>query len=186
MARPIEYNINKVLDNAMKIFWKKGYIGVSMADIVEYTGLNRRTMYSIFKDKEGLFRDALEHYYIKLSKKKLLVLKDNPGKKGIEKFLKYFKFQENFEGCLFSNSIREKDFMSEEVFKIPKEYFIKLRKGIEENLIQAKKDGDFHGNPHAMALTILTLLHGFHVYGKYNHSKEDSDVIFQNVIDMIK
>ncbi len=47
MARPVEYDLEKVLDNAMEIFWQKGYEGVSMAELVLHTGLNRRTMYFI-------------------------------------------------------------------------------------------------------------------------------------------
>jgi TetR/AcrR family transcriptional repressor of nem operon len=186
MARPVEYDLNKVLDNAMDIFWKKGYSGVSMADIVEHTGLNRRTMYSLFKDKEGLFRDSLDHYFIKLSSAKLAVLKNNPGKKGIELFVGTFKFTNDFKGCLFSNSICEKDFLQTKTFDIPKEYFINIRKGMEENLVQAKELGEFSGDPRAMALTLLTVIHGFHVYGKYNHSKDDSDAIFKNVLSMIR
>ena len=76
MARPVEYDLNKVLDSAMEIFWQKGYEGVSMAELVSYTGLNRRTMYSLFTDKEGLFKDALENYYSKLSAQKLTILKN--------------------------------------------------------------------------------------------------------------
>jgi TetR/AcrR family transcriptional repressor of nem operon len=186
MARPTEYDLNKVLDNAMDIFWQKGYSGVSMAQLVSHTGLNRRTMYSLFKDKDGLFRDALEHYYIKLSSKKLAVLKNNPGKKGIELFFKTFKFSDNFKGCLFSNSISEKDFLQTQTFDIPKEYFIKIREGMEANLIEAKSLGEFSGDPKAMAHTLLTVVHGFHVYGKYNNKEEDSDAIFKNVLSMIR
>ncbi len=32
MARPTEYDLEKVLDNAMELFWQKGYENVSMAD----------------------------------------------------------------------------------------------------------------------------------------------------------
>lgn len=185
MARPTEYDIEKVLDDAMDIFWKKGYEGVSMAQLVKYTGLNRRTMYSLFKDKEGVFRDALDNYYTKRSAQKLSILKNNPGKKGVELFFQSFIFTKDFKGCLFSNTMREKDFMNEETYNIPKEYFEKISSQMEINLIQAKNDGVFHGDPRAMALTIITLIHGFHVYGKYNHSKEDGETIVQNIINMI-
>jgi TetR/AcrR family transcriptional repressor of nem operon len=186
MARPIEYDLNKVLDNAMYLFWKKGYTGVSMADLVEHTGLNRRTMYSLFIDKEGIFKDALHHYYAKLSVHKLTVLKENPGKKGIEMFVKSFKFQGDFKGCLFSNSIREKDFLHADTFNIPKEYFNVITKQIEINLMQAVEKKEFGGDPKAMSMTIMMLIHGFHVYGKYNDSEEDSNAIFKNLLEMIQ
>lgn len=186
MARPVEYDLNKVLDSVMEIFWQKGYEGVSMAELVSYTGLNRRTMYSLFTDKEGLFKDALENYYSKLSAQKLTILKNNPGKKGIELFFESFTFKKDFKGCLFSNTMREKDFVTEETYNITKEYFNNVRLGMEENLTQAKKDGDFSGDVKAMALTIETFIHGFHVHGKYNSSKEDSRLIIKNLLSMIR
>lgn len=186
MARPVEYDLEKVLDNAMEIFWKKGFDGVSMTELVSCTGLNRRTMYSLFNDKEGLFRDALDNYYAKRSANKLTVLKENPGKKGIEIFFQTFMFSENFKGCLFSNTMREKDFMNDETYNIPKEYFDTICAQMEINLSQAKEMGEFNGDPEAMAMTIITFIHGFHVYGKYNHSKEDSDTIIKNILLMIR
>ena len=186
MARPVEYDLQKVLDNAMEIFWQKGYEGVSMAELVSCTGLNRRTMYSLFNDKEGLFKDALDNYYTKRSAQKIFVLKENPGKKGIELFFDTFSFGEGFKGCLFSNTMREKDFMNDETYNIPKEYFDNISVQMQENLTQAKENDEFNGDPKAMALTIITFIHGFHVYGKYNHSKEDSDTIIKNILSMIR
>src|SRR5660397_104795 len=101
MARPVEYDLQEVLDRAMEIFWEKGYQGVSMSQLVAYTGLNRGTMYSLFKDKEGLFRDTLDNYYAKSSACKLAILKDNPGKSGMVLFFQSFAFCDDFKGCLF-------------------------------------------------------------------------------------
>ncbi|QSZ41082.1 TetR family transcriptional regulator [Sulfurimonas aquatica] len=186
MARPIEYNLNEVLDSAMQLFWQKGYEGVSMGELVLHTGLNRATMYSLFKDKEGLFKDALENYYSKMSIRKLAVLKNNPGKKGIELFFETFSFNDNFKGCLFSNTMREKEFMHEETYNIPKDYFENVRLQMQINLEQASINGDFNGDAKSMALTLVTLIHGFHVYGKYNQSKEDSNAIITNILSMIR
>ena len=185
MARPVEYDIEKVLNNAMELFWEKGYEGVSMGQLVQYTGLNRRTMYSLFKDKEGLFKDALENYYIKRSAQKIAILKNNAGKKGIELFFQSFTFTQNFKGCLFSNTLSEKDFLTEETYNIPKEYFQKIIAQLENNLKEAQKLSEFNGDPKAMALVLITLVHGFHVHGKYNSSKSDSDIIITNILNMI-
>jgi len=185
MARPTEYDIEKVLDNAMDIFWKKGYEAVSMAQIVEETGLNRRTMYSLFKDKEGLFRDSLDHYYTKYSASKCTILRNNPGKKGIKMFFESFVFGEDFKGCLFSNTMREKGFLSEETYNIPKNYFDNTALEIERNLNEAKNEKEFSGDPRATSLLIITFIHGFQVYGKYNDSKEDSELIINTLLNMI-
>ena len=186
MARPAEYDIEEVLDNAMNIFWEKGYEGVSMAQLVERTGLNRRTMYSLFKDKEGIFKDALDHYYTQRSLKKLTILQEDSGKQGIVSFFQSFSFEKNFKGCLFSNTMREKGCMTEDTYNIPKEYFDTILRQLEVNLTEAKDAGEFTGDVKAMALTLITFIHGFHVYGKYNHSKEDSASIIRTIISIIR
>ncbi len=186
MARPVEYDLNKVLDSAMELFWQKGYENVSMAQIVEHTGLNRRTMYSLFKDKEGIFKDCLENYYLKRSSKIIALLKDNPGKKGIELFLKNFTFNDKFKGCLFNNCMGKGDLMNNDAFEIPKSYFESLRLQIEKNLEIAKSNGEFSGDVKALALTIITIIHGFNIFGKYNHSKEDGEIIINNILNMIR
>jgi len=187
MARPVEYDLEDVLNKAMDIFWQKGYHNVSMAQLVDYTGLNRRTMYTLFKDKEGLFKDALDHYYTKRSIQKLEILKNNPGKVGIELFFNSFNdFNKNFKGCLFSNTIREKELLDKSTYDIPKEYFNKICSQLEINLTQAKQNGDFNGDSKTMAKTLITFIHGYHVHGKYNSSKEDSMAIKKNILKMIQ
>ena len=186
MARPVEYDLDKVLDNAMELFWQKGYENVSMSELVEYTGLNRRTMYSLFKDKEGIFKDALDNYYLKRSAKVIGLLKDNPGKKGIELFLTNFTFNDKFKGCLFNNCMGRGEFMNDDAFDIPKSYFESLRLQIEKNLEIAKKNSEFSSDVKTMALTIITIIHGFNIYGKYNHSKEEGQLIINNILNMIR
>ncbi len=48
MGRPKEYVRDEVLDAATHVFWEKGYEGTSVSDLVEGTGLHRRSMYEEF------------------------------------------------------------------------------------------------------------------------------------------
>lgn len=185
MARPIEYDIETILDNTMELFWRKGYERVSMSELVKHTGLNTRTMYNLFKDKEGLFKDALDNYYSKASKT-FDLLRNNPGKKGIELFLNSINSNTLSKGCLFNNTMLEEEFMRSETFNIPKEYFCNLEAQIEKNLNEATLDGDFTGDAKEMALTIITFIHGFKVYGKYNKEKENNMIVIKNILKIIR
>lgn len=62
MPRKKEYDREKVLDKAMSVFWKKGYEGTSIQDLVDATHLNRFGMYEEFGSKKGLFYEALDKY----------------------------------------------------------------------------------------------------------------------------
>ncbi|AUG52173.1 TetR/AcrR family transcriptional regulator [Thalassospira marina] len=62
MARPRAFDEESVLDNAMNVFWHKGFEGTSVQDLVDETGLNRASMYASFGDKKALFLRVLDHY----------------------------------------------------------------------------------------------------------------------------
>jgi AcrR family transcriptional regulator len=62
MGRHREFNVEKALDAALCVFWRKGYEGASYADLTEATGVERPALYSAFGNKEALFRRALARY----------------------------------------------------------------------------------------------------------------------------
>ena len=61
-GRPREFDYDQALEQAMRVFWSKGYEGTSMPDLTEAMGMNRPSIYSAFGNKEELFRKALERY----------------------------------------------------------------------------------------------------------------------------
>lgn len=63
MGRHREFDVDKVLDAAMCVFWRKGYEGTSYVDLTQAAGVERPALYAAFGNKEALFRRALERYY---------------------------------------------------------------------------------------------------------------------------
>ncbi len=62
MARTAAFERNSTLQQAMDVFWKKGFNGTSMQDLVDATGLNRSSIYNTFGSKLELYQETLEHY----------------------------------------------------------------------------------------------------------------------------
>jgi AcrR family transcriptional regulator len=54
--------VEKALDRALKVFWRKGYEGASLPELTRAMGINRPSLYAAFGNKEGLFRQALDRY----------------------------------------------------------------------------------------------------------------------------
>ena len=69
-----EYNVNRVLEQSIDLFWQKGYNGCSINDIVEKTGVNRFSLYHEFENKEGILYRSLNLYRERYSKEKLHLL----------------------------------------------------------------------------------------------------------------
>src|SRR6478752_4473532 len=62
VGRPREFDPDQVEDAAMKLFWERGFDGVSISDVTAVTGVNRRSIYAEFGSKEKLFERAAERY----------------------------------------------------------------------------------------------------------------------------
>jgi AcrR family transcriptional regulator len=54
--------VDKALDCALRVFWRKGYEGASLPDLTKAMGINRPSLYAAFGNKEELFRKALDRY----------------------------------------------------------------------------------------------------------------------------
>jgi AcrR family transcriptional regulator len=61
-GRPRAFDIERALDQALRVFWRHGYEGASLAELTAAMGINRPSLYAAFGNKEKLFRRALDHY----------------------------------------------------------------------------------------------------------------------------
>lgn len=62
MARPREFDPDTVLEQALQVFWAKGYEMTSLDDLCEATRLNRSSLYATFGDKHALFLKTIDRY----------------------------------------------------------------------------------------------------------------------------
>ncbi|MBL8795401.1 MAG: TetR/AcrR family transcriptional regulator [Planctomycetia bacterium] len=61
-GRPREFDVEQALEQALQVFWRKGYEGTSLPDLTAAMGINRPSLYAAFGNKEALFRRAVERY----------------------------------------------------------------------------------------------------------------------------
>jgi AcrR family transcriptional regulator len=61
-GRPREFDVEKALDRALQLFWRRGYEGATLADLTRVMGINRPSLYAAFGSKEALFRRSLDRY----------------------------------------------------------------------------------------------------------------------------
>ncbi len=62
MARKKQFDKEKVLDKAMKLFWEKAYNATSMKDLVYTLGISRTSTDNTFGSKYDLFEESLDKY----------------------------------------------------------------------------------------------------------------------------
>jgi TetR/AcrR family transcriptional regulator, copper-responsive repressor len=61
-GRPRAYDPQVALARAAQVFWKAGYAGTSLDDLVAATGMNRPSLYAAFGDKRDLYLKTLDYY----------------------------------------------------------------------------------------------------------------------------
>ena len=61
-GRPREFDMDVVLDKAVRVFCERGYHAASIADLTEATELTSGSLYKAFGDKRGIYLAALTHY----------------------------------------------------------------------------------------------------------------------------
>jgi len=61
-GRPRSFDTDDALDAAMRLFWAEGYEGASLAALTEAMGINRRSIYAAYGNKEELFGKAVDRY----------------------------------------------------------------------------------------------------------------------------
>ena len=61
-GRPRCFDVDKALDCALDVFWRKGYEGTTLPDLTRAMGINRPSLYAAFGNKEALFKKAIDRY----------------------------------------------------------------------------------------------------------------------------
>ncbi len=170
MPKSVLFDREEVINKVMRLFWRKGYNGTSMQELVDATGLNRSSFYNSFGDKFQLFEEALTSYQRMQNDK---IEKISTGSTSPVESIKQLFYEVRDEivtsiennGCFISNCTSE---LSNEDPRI-RNFLVKNMEGVVkrfESLIkEAQKLGeiDTSRDPRALALYLFSSLQGLRV-----------------------
>jgi TetR/AcrR family transcriptional regulator, transcriptional repressor for nem operon len=113
MARSKSFDEEAVLDQAVQLFWERGYEGTSLAHLETCLGLGRQSLYNTFGDKHQLFLKALQRYRQQIGEAAFAGL-DSPDA-GLAEIREFFRWSVEFltapgprRGCMVVNTIAER------------------------------------------------------------------------------
>lgn len=169
MPKSVTFDRNLVMENVMKLFWKKGYNGTSMQDLVDVTGLNRSSFYNSFGDKFSLYEKALSFYQDQqmVWLNKAVSDYESPKEAIISLFKGMTQDQGNGDklGCMVSKCTSELSNMEPRI--VP---FLKANKDRVLNVFlqlvkeaQVKGEIDPQKNANTLALYLFTNLQGLNI-----------------------
>jgi AcrR family transcriptional regulator len=61
-GRPRTFDPDTALQQALDLFWERGYEGTSLSDLAEVMGIASASIYACFGSKADLFRQVMERY----------------------------------------------------------------------------------------------------------------------------
>lgn len=105
-----QFDETEVLEKATRAFWRKGFKGTSMKDLVAATGLNPGSIYATFRDKRHLFQRCLAHFEeAGAAKRAALAAQAAPREAvlGLFDLMAKEEVLDSREGCLLINSALE-------------------------------------------------------------------------------
>lgn len=62
IGRPLSFDRDAALHQAMLLFWRHGYEGTSLSDLTAAMGVTSPSIYAAFGDKRRLFLEAVDRY----------------------------------------------------------------------------------------------------------------------------
>lgn len=109
-GRPREFDEEKALDQALQLFWRQGYEGTSIANLLKAIGITAPSLYAAFGSKEALYRRVLEHYLAGLGRTLADALREEADTyAAVKRFLfesaQKFAGPNNPRGCLISCAV---------------------------------------------------------------------------------
>ena len=192
MPRTKSFNEDVVLKKAVDLFWKKGYNGTSIQDLVDHLGINRASIYSTFGNKEALFQKAFTQYQEESHKGVMSMLDSFDSiKEGISKLFHWAVedtlsdkerkgcFAVNIAGELQPNdSELRKMLLDNQSFmvKVFKDY---LRRGVERGEISQDKDLD------AIAMYLFTLSNGIRIVSKVDNDRDGLNRMLESALSVL-
>lgn len=169
MARPREFDEDRVLDAVMETFWRKGYEGTSAQDLVDATGLGRGSLYAAYTNKDGLFEQALLRYHRRAQGHVEQLRK--PGS-ALERLRELMLDVVNADlraaekrGCLATNTAIEVAGRDQRVADLVRQNFAILTRGIAETIRRGQDAGEFSADVDAetVALFVFNAVQGLRV-----------------------
>jgi TetR/AcrR family transcriptional regulator, transcriptional repressor for nem operon len=143
MARPKEFDQEKALRKAIRLFSRQGFAATSTDELMYVMNVGRQSMYDTFGDKRALFLKALE-MYVRESVHSITVELERPGSalSAVQNALVTFAERKDLssaEGCMGLNAISEFGQRDADVTRITRNAARGQRRTLMHVLTKARK-----------------------------------------------
>src|SRR3954449_3840601 len=190
-GRPRAYDPDEALKRAAETFWKAGYAGTSLDDLVEATGMNRPSLYAAFGDKREIYLKTLDYY---MEESRALARAALAGDPPLRVFLKRFYdkaldlyFGDGPRGCYTVGTAATVAAVDDDVRKFLADRVRNADDFLRRQIEKAQAQGEIarDADPAALAYLATGTLHTLAIRSRAGISRKELDALAKAAIAVI-
>jgi AcrR family transcriptional regulator len=178
-GRPREFDIDKALDRALQVFWRRGYEGASLPALTKAMRISRPSLYAAFGNKEALFRKAIDRYVDGPAAASRAALEERTARHVVERLfrqsIELMTDSRNPRGCFLVQGAlacgETADCLRREMAARRDALVVALRDRFERAVAEGDLAADLQ--PGDLARFIATVLHGMSVQAASGASRDE-------------
>jgi TetR/AcrR family transcriptional regulator, transcriptional repressor for nem operon len=170
MARRIEFDYDRAIHKATRVFWKKGYSNASLRDLMGAMGIGEGSFYNTLRSKKNLYLECLKHYHDTVLRTRLAALSSgSSASEGIRAFFRAILDElddpKTPRICLFGASLSSDVLAERDLKRYVVEGMTAFSNCFYERLKSAKEKGGLRGDvdPEVATQTLMTFLQGLYL-----------------------
>lgn len=183
-GRPREFDIERALDGAIRVFSRRGYHATSVGDLTEAMELAQGSLYKAFKDKKAVFIATMERYRVLQTERfEAAIAGYDTGYERLKAGLMFYAERSHgavgSEGCLVVGAAADLAALDDDIAVVVGRA-VKARERIVARLVaEGQKDGSVSSkaNPDDLARAMLCMMYGMRVVGKTGRSLEEMTAV---------
>ena len=188
MARPREFDVDDAVGEALQVFWKQGYRGTSIPDLLQATGLERGSLYKAFSDKHTLFELAVNSY-LKSARAALSQILDADGSPLLRLRTWMVRAIEGCfgaaggRGCLAVNAMVELAPSDAKIRALLSRHWSLMERALEKNLREGQRMGIIRDDTSAaeLARVVVRTIVGAAAFSRQGNRSDVANVLLRLV-----
>lgn len=176
-GRPRQFDVDAALDQALEVFWRRGYEGTSLTALVAATGIHKASLYAAFGSKQALFRQVLDRYSQRQNQFLADLLAAPTARASVERLLlrraEHQTLSHHPHGCLAVNSALVGGSQSDAVRRLLVRRRAAFERLVRQRLERGQAEGDLAPavNCADLARYVTTIIQGLSVHAASGASR---------------
>lgn len=185
-GRPRSFDVEVVIDEALALFWSRGFDATTFEDVTAATGVNASSLFAAFGNKRGLFQAAMDRYRYRVGVALESLVAGHEGLADVQRFVEWVRAgivsDDQPNGCLVVNTMAELAWSDPELAAVVRQYREDVRNALRSALSRAEALGEIEpGTADQRALLVQATLFGALVTGQ-SGATDEADAMLRSLL----